>query len=287
VSQKNHWDFKYLSVLLKNVTVAVAKFAMGLTFATPAVVLRSWPYGESDKVVRLLTENCGKVTGIAKGAKRSRKRFANSLEPFSLVNLRFQDRPHGGLVLILSADLTFVYKQLATSLEKITLASYLLEITDGLTGERDDSAQVFQHLKDGLLFLDRDGTAPLEFLASFELKLLRLAGYQPALDGCKRCSVTRGAHGAARWSFSLADGGILCGACAQARKESLPLGAATLAALIKLQEDKREEKIDGSGGGSLPVAVLKEIRFIMQRFLQFHMEREIRSAAFLAKFVAI
>ena len=276
-----------MSALLKNVTVAVVKLPMRLTFATPAVVLRSWPYGESDKIVCLLTESYGKVRGIAKGAKRSRKRFANSLELFSLVNLRFQDRPHGGLVFILSADLTFAFKRLDTSLEKIALASYLVEITDGLTAERDESALVFQHLKNGLLFLDRDGTAPLEFLASFELKLLRLAGYQPALDRCKRCSVTRREHGAARWYFSPAEGGILCEVCAQSRKEILPLGAAALAALIKLQEEKREEKINGLGGGSLPVAVLNEIRFLIQRFLQFHMEREIRSAAFIAKFVAV
>lgn len=260
---------------------------MGLTFATPAVVLRGWPYGESDKIVRLLTENYGKVTGIAKGAKHSRKRFANSLEPFSLVNLRFQDRPHGGLVFLSSADLNFAFKQLTASLEKITLASYLVEITDGLTGERDDSAQVFQHLKNGLLFLDGDGTAPLEFLASFELKLLRLAGYQPALDRCKRCSVTPRAPGAARWYFSLADGGILCGVCGQSRREVLPLGAAALAALLKLQEEQRKEQNNGSGGESLPVAVLREIRLILQSFLQYHMEREIRSAAFLTKFVAL
>jgi hypothetical protein len=91
----------------------------------------------------------------------------------------------------------------------------------------------------------------------------------------------------ARWYFCPAEGGILCGVCAQSRKEILPLGAAALAALIKLQEEKREERINGLGGGSLPVAVLKEIRFLIQRFLQFHMEREIRSAAFIAKFVAV
>jgi len=256
---------------------------MRLTLATPAVVLRTWPYGESDKVVCLLTENHGKITGIAKGARRSRKRFANSLEPFSLVNLHFQDRPHGGLVLILSADLAFAFKQLSTSLEKITLASYLVEITDGFTGERDENALVFQHLKNGLLYLESDGAAPLEFLASFELKLLRLAGYQPALDGCKRCGVMRCEHGGARWHFSAAEGGILCGLCAQSRKDILPLGTAALAALIELQQ----EKSDGLGGGPLTAAVLGEIRFVIQSFLQCHMDREIRSAAFLSRFVAV
>jgi DNA repair protein RecO (recombination protein O) len=64
------------------------------SYATPAIVLRTRPFGESDKIVSFLTERFGKVTGIAKGALRSRKRFVNSLEPLAIINLRFQDRPH-------------------------------------------------------------------------------------------------------------------------------------------------------------------------------------------------
>jgi len=260
---------------------------MGATLATPAIVLRSWPFGESDKIVSLFTETHGKMRGIAKGAKRSRKRFANSLEPFSIVNLRFQDRPHGGLALLLSADLMFTFKKLDSSLEKITLASYVVEIIDGLVGERDENAQVFQHLKDGLLFLDRDGAAPLEFLTSFELKLLRLAGYQPALDGCKRCALRRDERSDPLWHFSPPEGGLLCRICAASKKESLPLGAAALSALDTLQREQHGESVHGFGHARFPVAVLAEIRFMMQRFLQFHIQREIRSAAFLTKFVAI
>jgi DNA repair protein RecO (recombination protein O) len=268
-----------LSAVEKNVTFTVVKLPMSPTLATPAIVLRSRPYGESDKIVCLLTENYGKVTGIAKGAKRSRKRFANSLEPFSLVNLRFQDRPHGGLVFIQSADLAVAFKRLATSLEKIALASYLSEITDGLTGERDESAPVFEHLKNGLIFLECDDAVPLEFLASYELTLLRLAGYQPALDSCKHCSITRQERAGVRWYFSLVEGGVLCGLCAQSRSKILPLGSAALTALTRLQK--------GPDAEPLPAAVLREIRLVIESFLRFHMGREIRSAAFLSKFVAV
>ena len=226
---------------------------MGLTLATRAIVLRSWPYGESDKLVSLLTESYGKLRGIAKGAKRSRKRFANSLELFSIVNLHFQDRPDGGLVLLLSADLTVAFKKLDTSLEKITLASYMVEVIDGLIGERDPSPVVFEHLRQGLLFLDSDGVAPLEFLTTFELKLLRLAGYQLALDGCNLCALTRDKYALPRWHFSPAEGGLLCGFCAQSRKEVLPLGAEALTALIHLQPDKHTEPVHGVGRMRVPL----------------------------------
>jgi DNA repair protein RecO (recombination protein O) len=57
---------------------------------TPAIVLRGRPHGESDKIVTFLTKDWGKVTGIAKGAKRSQRRFVNVLEPFTHVQLRFR-----------------------------------------------------------------------------------------------------------------------------------------------------------------------------------------------------
>ena len=60
---------------------------------TPAVVVRARVFGESDKIVTFLTRDLGKVTGIAKGAKRSKRRFVNVLEPFTHVSLRLRQRP--------------------------------------------------------------------------------------------------------------------------------------------------------------------------------------------------
>ncbi|HSC41785.1 MAG TPA: DNA repair protein RecO, partial [Candidatus Binatia bacterium] len=82
---------------------------MRVNHVTAAIVLRNRPYGESDKIVSFFTDKFGKLTGIAKGALRSRRRFVNSLEPFSLINLKFQDPPHSNLVFIIAADLVNSY----------------------------------------------------------------------------------------------------------------------------------------------------------------------------------
>jgi DNA repair protein RecO (recombination protein O) len=250
--------------------------------ATPAIVLRSWPYGESDKIISFFTENHGKLTGIAKGAKRSRKRFPNSLEPFSLVNLRFQDRPHGGLVFILSSDLMLGFKHLVTSLEKIAFASYLVEITDGLIAEREENHLVFQHLRDGLSYLEENGTS-LAFLAYFELKLLRLTGYQPVLNSCKRCGRDHADKLVFQWHFSPRDGGVLCDSCSRWRKEIMPLTAATLEILTEFQERTTAP----ASTRSLPLSLVKEIRSVILRFIQFHMDKEIKSASFIHQFSSV
>jgi DNA repair protein RecO (recombination protein O) len=255
---------------------------MSFCHVTPAIVLRTWPFGESDKIVSFLTESHGKLIGIAKGAKRSRKRFVNSLEPFSLVNLRFQDRVHSNLVFILASDLTLGFKHLSASLEKIFLASYLVEITEGLVGEREENRLVFRHLKDSLIHLENQPMS-LSFLTFFELKLLELTGYQPLLDGCRRCGRERRDPSATRWHFSARDGGILCDPCSRLRREIFPLSAATLEILMNLQEEKNLIACDISPA----MAISKEIRSAVRRFIEYHMEREIKSAVFLNQFCSV
>ncbi len=246
---------------------------------TPAIVLRSWPYGESDKIVSFLTECHGKVTGIAKGAKRSRKRFVNTLEPFSLVNLRFQDRPHSSLVFVHDCDLIRPFKDLTTSLEKIAHAFYLLEITDELTGEREENRSLFEHLREGLIFIEEKGTS-LYFLTFFELKLLKLSGYQPMLDHCRRCGKNWRPQFQVKWRFSPRDGGILCESCSTFRKESVPLSLEALYALVDLQKAKGIL----SQHLSFPPTVLKESRSVLLRFIQFQINKELKSAPFLDAF---
>lgn len=249
---------------------------------TPAIVLRTRPFGESDKIVSFFTENFGKLTGIAKGAMRSRKRFMNSLEPFALVNLRFQDPPHSNLVFIQSTDLVSNFGQLLTSLERISYASYLVDITDGLIGEREENPTAFQHLMRGLSFVEKNETS-LHFLTSFELKLLRLVGYQPFLDNCKRCHKDCLKDVDSRWYFSPVDGGILCDFCGRSRKEILPLGAAAIEVLSALQA----EALDPSSRLLLPRSIIREIRTAVLGFIQFHMDREIKSASFLSAFSSV
>lgn len=244
---------------------------------TPAIVLRSWPFGESDKIVSFFTALHGKVTGIAKGAKRSRHRFVNTLELFNWVTLRFQDRPHSALAFVHACDLLKAFKNLSTSFEKIVLASYIVEIVDALTAEREENRPIFEHLREALTFLE-ENAGSLPFLASFELKLLRLAGYQPTLGRCRRCGKPLQAALEASWRFSPADGGILCPACSALRKGALSLSAEALRALREL------EKADGQFrfGPSLPPAAIQESHSVLLQFIQSQTHKELKSARFVA-----
>lgn len=250
------------------------------SLTTAAIVLRARLFGESDKIVTFLTEAHGKITGIAKGAKNSRRRFVNSLEPFAQVQLHFEDRPAGKLVFLLSAELQLAYKQLSQDLDRIAYAAYLVEITDGMIGEREENRRLFEHLRDGLCHLEAQGPS-LRFVTSYELKLLRLAGYQPIVDRCKSCAAQDSS--APQWYFSMIEGGILCANCSGARKELMPLGARAVKMLTQLQDEQAlpAEPI------VLPARVVDEIRRTLSAFLQHHIDHEIKSAPFLRGYLAV
>jgi DNA repair protein RecO (recombination protein O) len=251
---------------------------MPAPLTTPAIVLRAWPFGESDKIVSFLTESHGKIRGIAKGAKRSRKRFANSLEPFAVVNLRFLDRS-AGLVFIQACELLQVFKRLTTSLDKIAHASYFMELADVLSGERDENRALFVHLRDGLGFIDANEPSELA-IAYFELKLLGLSGYQPMLEQCRRCQAGwRGRAG--RWNFSLRDGGILCPGCSAFRREVAPLSLEAVEFMGELQRANGEVPLHLA---SFPPAARREGHLALLRFIQYQIGKELKSAPFLDAF---
>lgn len=247
-----------------------------------AIVLRARSFGESDKIVSFLTESYGKVTGIAKGAKRSRKRFVNTLEPFVLVNLRFQDRPHSSLAFIHACDLIHPFKNLTTDLEKIAHACYVTEMADALTREREDNQALFDHLKDGLRFIEERG-ASFSFLTFFAMRLLKVSGYEPMLKHCRRCKKDWRAEPHDPWRFSPHDGGILCPTCFAFRKDALPLSIEALRVLSQLQEENGVL----SHHSSFSPSILKEAQSILRCFIQFQINKELKSAPFLeALFVA-
>src|SRR5512137_1385672 len=105
-------------------------------FRTQAIVTRSLNYGESDKIVTFFTKDFGKVKGIAKGARRSKKRFQNALDLFTHVRLAFFDREGMGLVRAENCDICNSFRRIRENLKKIYYGTYFLELVNEMTGER-------------------------------------------------------------------------------------------------------------------------------------------------------
>src|SRR5262249_10936182 len=155
---------------------------------------RNRPYGESDRIVTLMTEHHGKVTGIAKGAKNSRRRFAGTLEPFVRIVVVFQQRATSDLVFLLRCELLGVWRSFTRDLDQFAAGSYVLELTDRMVLGREPGREVYRLVHDTLALLD-GGTPVDPVLRAFELHLLAATGYAPSLDRCRACGAAAGETG--------------------------------------------------------------------------------------------
>jgi DNA repair protein RecO (recombination protein O) len=197
---------------------------------TPALVLRTRPYGESDRIVTLITERYGKLAGIAKGAKNSRRRFAGTLEPFVHVRAVFRHRPSSDLVFMVRCELLRELRTFTRDLDRYAAGSYVLELTDRMVLGRESGRDVYQLVHDTLMFLD-GGAECDPVLRAFELHLLAASGYAPALDRCRGCG--QPADGIALY-LAATRGGFVCRSCVIPGEPLRAVSPSTARALVRL-----------------------------------------------------
>ena len=175
---------------------------------TEAVVLRSIRYGEADRILHLYTPGRGRVSAIAKGARRSRSRFGARLEPFMHVRAVLHEG-RSDLLTVTAVDTVAVHRSLREYAAALDAAARACDAVARLFETADPHPEVFRLLLNVLALLDADvaHAHPGTGLA-FRLKLLLAAGIVPQLAACAVCGETEHLRG-----FSGAAGGVVCTAC--------------------------------------------------------------------------
>ena len=237
---------------------------------TTGFVLRSFSYGESDLIVTFYSSDFGKLKGIAKGAKRSKKRFANVFEPFSLTNIIFTRKSRDMLAFIESCEIIDHYDAVRRDLEKTLIASYFIDLTDHFSPEGKKNEKVFELLQTFLTLLgaEKASDAVVRF---FEMRMLKLAGFEPTLDHCIMCK-TPVANGSAYY-FYAQEGGIKCAQCARPERYDQSISAGTVRTLL-LGKDMDIDKIKLI---ALSDSLARESRNILSGFISHILSREVKS----------
>jgi len=237
------------------------------------IVLRVVDYGESDRIVTLLTRERGKLGAFARGARASRRRFSGLLEPFTLLAAELTDR-RGDLLGLESASAIRAHGGIRADLARIAVAGYACELAAELVRDAEPHPELFTLLSALLAALD-EGPAHPAALRAFELGALAATGYMPRLDACARCGAGLPDRSL---RFDPADGGPLCGACEPAGGGGLPVvSPATLAALRRLQEGG----LAAAGAEPLAPPVGRETREALTRFVEHLLGRRLASRKFL------
>ncbi len=193
---------------------------------SPAVILDCFDHGESDMIVTFFTNNKGRITGIAKGAKRSKKRFVNKLELFSLLTISYSESHNRSLAFITEAELHTGFINIRSNIKLYTTASVIREFLMVATGEREGDEKLFDLLLWALKSLD-EKRPHLSVLVIFLLIFFDYIGYRPNLTGCLACNQPLSAN--PNYHFSVVAGGIICSNCREKAQHPLvPLSLGTI-----------------------------------------------------------
>ena len=237
--------------------------------ASDAIILHHRDYGEGDRIVTFLTPEEGICKGFARNARASRKRFGPALEPFAQVRLHYSAVKSGELLSLREAELIDLRVGLRRDLQTIALAAYGCELVEALGGGHGHP-EIFALLAAYLDHLSSAGATP-EARLLLEVRLLFHSGYAPHLLHCAACNGPL----PATFSFSAAQGGSLCLACAPPGHIYVSLG--TIGTLARLARTP----IEAFSGFHFGERTLSEGGRILSDSLHLHLPRPLKSLAFL------
>jgi DNA repair protein RecO (recombination protein O) len=237
-----------------------------------AIVLRSYPLREADLLVTFFTRLEGKVHGVARSAKKSKRRFGGALEPLTYVRAYYDVRERRELARLDSCEVLESPMSSEVSYARAVALGHIAEVLDELLPDHEANDAIFRLTLSVLNAL----TGPEIWMpvTYFDLWLTRLVGFLPELNECVVCG--RGLNGSRAYYHALADG-LMCVddkrlASSEISGESRALAAQMFRA-----------PVDSFFGDPWPKAKGADLRKLLVQILQRHIEKKLMTATMLEK----
>jgi len=250
-----------------------------------AIVLRTYPLREADLLVTLFTRAEGKVKGVARSAKKSRRRFGGALEPLTLVRAHYDDREGKDLARLDSCDILWSPMSGELDYPRIVALEHVAETLDELLPDREANDAIFR-LAVSVLYQLRSGEIWIP-LTYFQLWLVRLVGFLPELSVCLKCG--RQLNGSRAYYHALADG-LMCEqhkrlASSQLAPESRAVAAQMFRAPVEsfASHPVANESDDLARTSDLAAAQLRDLRRFLVQIIERHIEKKLVTGGMLAK----
>ena len=152
---------------------------------TRGVIIKALDYKENDKLIWIYTENLGKITAVARGAKKSKSSLFAITLPLCYGDYTiFKGK---NLSNMQEGKIINSFQGLMSNLDKLTYSSYLCELIDIALVEGERNLYLYKDFITTLYLLDTDAIDYELLIRSFELKLLKATGYGLVLDYCVNC----------------------------------------------------------------------------------------------------
>ncbi|MBI5145252.1 MAG: DNA repair protein RecO [Candidatus Omnitrophica bacterium] len=241
---------------------------------TEAIVLRRRDFRETSLIVDFFTRDFGKLTGILKGIREEPEKFASTLEPFSYNEIVFYRKRNSSLHLVSQCDLKCNFNLIRNEVIKVAQASFMMELISCLMPLEDKNEEIFNLALDCLRILETN-VRPDKIAMLFKIKALALSGFKPHFDSCVSCSAKINGHS----KFSLKLGGLLCSRCYPKDLAARTVFRGTVASILHIQNNDFRTNLNL---GMNP-QIKKELDVILNSFLNFHLERELKTQKVINK----
>jgi len=241
-----------------------------------AIVLRTYPMRESDLLVTLFTRLAGKVKGVARAAKKSKRRFGGALEPMTYVRAVYDERERQELVRLDACEVIESPMSGEVTYARATALAHVAELLDQLMPDREASDAVFRLTLATLAELRGAGLwMPVTY---FELWMTRLMGFLPEFGECSVCGRTLDdtRNGTRAYWHALADG-LVCGDDKRIASSELTPESRKIAAQML------RSRASEFAGIEWPKVLCADLRKFLVQILERQLERKLVTAGMLER----
>lgn len=249
-------------------------------FATDAILLRKIEYGDHDYIISFLTQSQGKISVIAKNAKKSIKRFSGALDLFSVNHIQctFPKKKKDGMTILSQTDLEDGFANIRYDVFKTAYASYWTEIMHFWLEENRQQTDLYNLLLFSLDALNKSNLSREVLSLFFQIRFMTISGFFPNILTCETCKTPVDKIEQKRVRFDFAEGRIICANCINDRSQyGLDVSRGTLKQIgwINTSDISRADRIKFSR------IAIKEGEMLVEAFLPFYMGRDFKSLQFL------
>ena len=254
-----------------------------LPFASSGILLRRTEYGDYDLIPTFITLSHGKLTLMAKYARKSRKRFSGTLELFSEIGFIGAYPRKGGMPILQEAWIKQPFAGIRGDLLKTAYAAYWCELVLSWLEEGKAQPKIYHLLRYALASLEppagaaENGISPGVASIVFQLYFLLASGLSPDFEKCSRCGLELDRMPGETCGFDLEKGGLVCQRCISERSLPYPLSKGTVKQLRWVQAGPLQKV----GRIKFSTRAINESLTFLEAFVPYHLGREPKSRKFL------
>jgi len=241
---------------------------------TEGLVISRRDFRETSLIVDFYTRDFGKLSGLLKGIRTEPKKFASPVGLYSHNELIFYQKMNSSLHLVSECDSLAAFNSLRQDLAKSSMASFMMELLGAVMPAEDKNEEVFELSLSSLKALEAS-TNPDKIATIYKIKMLSLSGFKPHFDSCVSC----GDKVLGESRFSLILGGLLCPGCCHRDSSSRSIFRGTVATILYIERNG----LLGNLNLGINPQIKRELDMMLNAFLNFHLERELKSQKVLNK----